>query len=159
MIVTTLDHLTNQVSLTPAMQTALDYLKKASAEQEFPGAEFKAGRVEVDGSQVYALFQEYETLPIAAEVKFEAHHNYIDIQFILTGVEVMGWAPASLLQNPTAYNAEKDTWHGVLPAGAMLPVKVTAGQAAVFYPEDGHAPKLAAVTPGAVKKIVVKVRV
>jgi YhcH/YjgK/YiaL family protein len=41
----------------------------------------------------------------------------------------------------------------------MTPVRVAAGEAAVFFPEDAHAPKLALSTPEPVLKVVVKVRV
>jgi biofilm protein TabA len=153
MIATTLEFIPRQMAMSADLQKALDFLKQANL------AELQPGRIEIDGQNVYALVQAYETLPITASVKFEAHRQYIDIQYIASGEEVMGWADLKALQDVTAYNPEKDVLHGMLPAGEMTPVRVAAGQAAIFWPEDAHAPKLAVSSPAPVKKVVVKVRV
>ncbi len=153
MIVAELDELAKQLALTPALQKALDFL---GAHRKGEGL---AERVEIDGAAVYALVQEFETVPAAAEIDFEAHRLYLDIQYVVSGEELMGWAPLSELTGAGAYNPAKDVLHGMFPAAAMTPVRVKAGQAAVFFPQDAHAPKLAGDRPGWVKKIVVKVAV
>jgi YhcH/YjgK/YiaL family protein len=153
MIITALESLSQQVPMSYAMQMALDFLKTSRT------TELQPGRVEIDSKNVYALIQTYETTLAPSEVRLEAHRQYIDLQYIVAGVEVIGWAHISGLQNPTAYDAEKDVWFGTLSRQEMTPIRVTAGQAAIFYPEDAHAPKLAFASPGAVVKVVVKVRV
>ncbi len=153
MILSDLDHLPRQAGTSPLMKKALEFLKKCQAE------ELEPGRVEIDGKNVYALVQAYETLPVTPEVKFEAHRQYIDIQFIQSGEEVMGWTALDRLKLLTAYDPEKDVCYGKLPADEFTPLRVSAGQAAIFYPEDAHAPKLALSIPAPVKKIVVKVAV
>jgi YhcH/YjgK/YiaL family protein len=57
------------------------------------------------------------------------------------------------------YDADKDIAFGTVPPKRWTPVHLEAGQAAVLYPEDGHAPKLAARSASPVMKIVVKVAV
>jgi YhcH/YjgK/YiaL family protein len=153
MIVAPLQDLARQVALNPRLKTALDWLAANAARSDLPE------RVEIDGKDVYALVQAYETAPAGEAMRLEAHQNYIDIQFIAAGEEVMGWAPVSELPEPTLYNPEKDVFHGNLPAKQLTPVLVKAGQAAIFYPADAHAPKLAGEKPAAVRKIVLKVRV
>lgn len=153
MIVTALNNLSQQIALPSVMQKAISYLKTVQA------AQLQPGRVEIDSKNVYALIQTYETALAPSEVRLEAHRQYIDLQYIVAGVEVIGWAHIAELQNPTAYDAEKDVWFGTLSRQEMTPVRVAAGQAAIFYPEDAHAPKLAFASPGAVIKVVVKVRV
>lgn len=153
MIVTSLESLPQQVPMSNAMQMALDFLKTSGTTELHPG------RVEIDGKNVYALVQSYETASAPSEVRLEAHRQYIDIQYIVTGVEVIGWAHIAGLQNPTAYDVEKDVWFGTLPRQEMTSVRVASGQAAIFYPEDAHAPKLAFASPASVLKVVVKVRV
>jgi biofilm protein TabA len=153
MIVTKLENLSHQVALSPNMSKALEYLKNVQT------AGLQPGQIEIDGKNVYVMIQAYETRPAAAEERLEAHRNYIDIQYVAAGEEAMGWAHIDALQNPTAYNPEKDVWYGTLPASGMTLVQVAQGQAAVFFPEDAHAPKLAAAAPVSVLKIVVKVRV
>ena len=44
-------------------------------------------------------------------------------------------------------------------AAAWSPLRLATGGLAVFFPEDAHAPGLAAGTPAAVIKIVIKVAV
>jgi YhcH/YjgK/YiaL family protein len=55
------------------------------------------------------------------------------------------------------YDIEKDACLGTVPKDEITPVYLQAGQLAVLYPEDGHAPKLAAGSPSHVVKVVVKV--
>jgi biofilm protein TabA len=153
MIVAALEYLAGQAVSPAGLKKGLAWLKEHGGDASLPE------RVEIDGKAVYALVQTYETIPAGAEVKLEAHKNYIDIQYIVSGEEMMGWADVRALRQPTAYNPDKDVFHGTLPVIEMTPVQVHPGQAAVFYPEDAHAPKLAVTEPQTVRKIVVKVRV
>jgi biofilm protein TabA len=153
MIVAALDDLPAQMAGSARMKKAMDFLQANRT------AEGLGERVEIDDKDVYAMFQVFETVPPGAEIKLEAHRQYIDIQYIVSGEEVMGWAHVSELHGATPYNPEKDVFEGTLPAARLTPVLVKPGQAAVFFPEDAHAPKLAAGQPARVKKIVVKVRV
>jgi len=152
MIVTDLIHAAEQFPAAPAMQQALAYL------QEVSGKALEDGRVELDGDKLYALIQSYETLAEGAW-KWEGHRRYIDIQYVAAGEEVLGWAPAESATITTPYNDAKDAWLGTVPQEDATPVKLVAGQLAVFYPSDAHAPKRAAGAPSAVKKIVIKVAV
>ena len=151
MIVAALSHLPGQTTQSARMQQALAWLQANQANPDLPA------RVEIDGKAIYAMVQEYETATAGALMKCEAHRAYLDIQYIATGEEMMGWAALDTLQNSTAYNPDKDVLFGEVAAAALTPVQVRAGQAAIFFPEDAHAPKLAVGAPCAVRKIVVKV--
>jgi len=152
MIVAALEHLPAQAAQNAAMQKAWDWLLANRANPDLPA------RVEIDGKAVFALVQAYETAPAGETVKCEAHRQYLDIQYIVSGEEMMGWAPLDALGSLTAYNPDKDVLFGEVPSSALTPVQVRAGHAAVFFPEDAHAPKLAVGTPCAVRKIVIKVQ-
>ena len=152
MIVSDIKHISRQAALSPGLQKAIDFLRSPDL-QTLPD-----GRVEIDGDRVFALVQRYETT-WAATPKFECHRNYIDIQFILSGEEIIGWAPADQMEITAAYDAGKDISFGTVAKGQWTPVHLQAGQMAVLYPEDGHAPKLALRNPSTVMKIVVKVGV
>jgi YhcH/YjgK/YiaL family protein len=56
-----------------------------------------------------------------------------------------------------SYDADKDICFGMVAKGKWTPLLLQAGQLAVLWPEDGHAPKLAAGASSSVMKIVVKV--
>jgi biofilm protein TabA len=113
----------------------------------------------INGTDVFALIQRYESKMVSDDLRFEYHRKYIDIQFIASGEEVVGWAPAERMTITEPYNDEKDVCFGTVRRGEMTQVYLKAGQIAVLYPEDGHAPGLAAVRPSKVMKVVVKVAV
>jgi len=107
---------------------------------------------------VFALVQRYETM--RAEVPtFEYHRKYIDVQFIASGEEVIGWATAESMKITEAYDEKKDICFGTVKQEMRTLVHLRAGQLMVLWPEDAHAPKLAAGEPSPVMKIVVKVAV
>jgi YhcH/YjgK/YiaL family protein len=150
MIVSDLKHLDHQVSMTTALRKAIDFLLRPDIHL------IPDGRVDIDGERVFALVQRYETV-ITDTPRFEYHRKYIDIQYIVSGEEVIGWAPAERMTITEAYEEEKDISLGTVLDGKMTLVYLKAGQLAILYPEDGHAPKLAADRPSCVFKIVVKV--
>jgi len=148
MIVTRLELLTSQIAITPALGTALSWLASAR-DQNLPD-----GRVEIDGSKVYALVQSYDSKP---EPRFEAHRRYLDIQYIVSGKEQFGWTALENLVPADPYNPEKDVVKGSVAAEAASFVKLSSGYLAVVWPADAHAPGMADGEPSPVKKIVVKV--
>jgi len=151
MIVTNLEHLHEQVALTASLQAAIDFLRQSRTQA------LVDGRVEVHGDQVYAVIQSYETYN--GEPKFEAHRNYLDVQYVAEGEEVLGWAFIDRLVINVPYDEAKDVCFGCVPQSDITLVRLSAGQCAVLYPTDAHAPKLAASMPTPVKKIVVKVAI
>ncbi len=152
MILADLKNAEDKIPGSPAFKKALDFLRRADI-RNLPD-----GKYEIDGARVYAMAQRYETIA-PAEPKFEAHRKYIDLQFLAEGAEVIGWAPLEKMRIAEVYDAEKDACFGAVPAGAWTPLLLGAGQLAVLYPEDAHAPRLAAGGTGRVTKIVVKVGV
>jgi len=114
------------------------------------------GRVDIDGDDVYALVQSYETAP-AAEKRFEAHRVYADIQYIVAGTELIHYAPLGSLYPVTDYDAAKDFRLYADPADST-PLHLSPGTFAIFHPNDGHKPGCVNGAPCLIKKIVVKVR-
>ena len=151
MITTNIEHLEEQVAMTPAMRRAVDWLKSVW------GQELPDGRVEIDGTTVYALVQSYTGKPIDAP-RYEAHRAYIDVQVVVTGQERFGWAPLEAMAAINEYNPEKDVIHGTVPAAESVLVPLRSGQLMVLYPSDAHAPGLSAGDDSPVQKIVLKVK-
>ena len=152
MIVTDLKDIDHQISMTLALKKAIEFLRLRGI-HDLPD-----GKVEIEGNEVFAVVQRYETIKADAP-KFEYHRKYIDVQFIVKGEEVIGWAPADRVTISEPYDADRDICFGTAGKGEWTPVFLRAGQLAVLWPEDGHAPKLAAGAPTAVMKVVVKVAV
>ena len=110
------------------------------------------GRHEVDGASLYALVQEYDT-KLKEQGKWEAHRRYIDLQFVVQGVEGFGYANVHHLQQGE-YDAAKD----LLPLqgeGDLIIVK--GGNFLLLMPEDAHMPCMAIGEPAPVRKIVLKI--
>jgi biofilm protein TabA len=116
------------------------------------------GRHDVDGDAVYALVQRYQTRPVA-ETRLEAHRRYIDIQYLLTGQEVIHWTPLEALAEATQpYDSVTDVAFYASVAD-MVPLLLRAGRFAILFPDDAHAPSCAWGDPAEVLKVVVKVAV
>jgi YhcH/YjgK/YiaL family protein len=151
-----LDRLENAGSYT-ALSTeiamALDYLHRTDFSQ------VPDGRYELDGDRVYAIVMRYKPKP-AAEAVWEAHRKYLDVQYMVAGVERMGYAPLNDgLPTQHAYDAEKDF---ILYDAKGDLFEVPAGSFAIFGPQDVHAPSLARASEEAateVQKVCVKCRV
>jgi biofilm protein TabA len=151
-IVTDLNNIDHQVEMTTSLRKAFDFLRRRDVHA------LPDGRVDIDGDKVFALVQRYETARTEAP-KFECHRNYVDVQFMVSGEEVLGWAALETMKTTEAYDEKKDICFGTVGPGKWTPVHLQTGQLAVLWPEDAHAPKLAAGDPSRVMKIVVKVAV
>jgi YhcH/YjgK/YiaL family protein len=114
-------------------------------------------RIEVDGDLVFALPQSYPTRPLE-QCRFESHRLYIDIQFVVSGAEGMGWAPVGALDVSEVHDPARDVAFYSLPA-RYATVPVHAGEFALFFPVDGHMPGLALPGIPGVRKVVMKIRV
>jgi YhcH/YjgK/YiaL family protein len=112
------------------------------------------GRTDIDGDNLFALVQEYDTKP-AEQGKWESHRKYIDVQYILSGRERMGFANIYRM-DLGEYLPEKD-FQGMGGEGNY--VDLSAGDFAIFFPEYGHKPGLCATAPEKVKKVVIKVKI
>ena len=150
MIVADLAQLRSQVVLTPNMETAIAFLERSGQEPH------SDGRLAVDGDNVFVEVQSYETTD-GPVTRFEGHRSHIDIQYVVSGEEIIGWAPASAVTESKPYDAEHDYWLGDADPARVTSISLTSNQLAVFYPSDPHSPRHSAGAPGPVKKLVVKV--
>ncbi len=118
-------------------------------------AEMACGRYEIEGCEVYAVVSSYDS-KIDEKALFEAHRNYIDIQYIASGCERIGAAHIGLLKEAKEYDEANDF---MLYEGTGDFFVAGEGTFAIFWPHDAHMPSMAADKPQNVKKVVVKVRV
>ena len=68
---------------------------------------------------------------------FEAHRNYIDIHYILSGKEAFGYADVDSLSTTKAYD-EADDYE--LLEGEISTLILKEGDFCVVFPEDAHIP-------------------
>jgi YhcH/YjgK/YiaL family protein len=153
MIITRLENVIEQVLLNQNMEMALNFLHRSDL-QNLP-----AGKIEINGTRVFAMIQTYETKFFNEQIIVEGHKKYIDIQYLVNGQELIGWVHAADTPMTTLYDENKDAWLATLPLEKTTLFKLLAGQAAILYPTDAHAPQLANGQLAIVKKIVIKVAV
>jgi uncharacterized protein, YhcH/YjgK/YiaL family len=123
--------------------------------QEKDFSKIEPGRYEIDGTAIYALVQQYVGIQ-KDEGMWEAHKRYIDIQYIVEGDEMIGYANVGKLNIRQEYDAVKDC---LLLDGSGNFFEIHKGEFVIFTPEDAHMPGLAVKNPKPVKKVVIKVAV
>lgn len=134
--------------LAQRLKAGFDYLQQT----DFSNAE--PGTVKIDDDQVFAMIQTYNSKP-RAQGFWESHRKYIDIQYVVDGVEHMGYANIDNLTSGD-YDAEKDL---IVHEGSGSFVVLHPGMFTLLFPVDVHMPQIAVESPHPVKKVVVKVAV
>lgn len=147
MIIDTLSNLHKYAGINRNFPKAFEYVLSQNLDAIGPG------KYPVDGTEVHAAVSLKDGVK-EADAKFEAHNNYIDIQVCPAGSEQIGWKPRNTCIQPKGeYNTEKDViFYDDKPD---MYFELHAGQFAIFFPEDVHAPMIG---EGPIKKLVVKVK-
>ena len=133
-----------------ALHRALCFARDFDSSQE-------DGRKEIDGDDIFAIAMSYET-KAAADLVFESHKKYIDIQVLLAGKELFDVTLDTDLKVKTAYSGENDAALWEAP-DLYTELPLVPGRFAVLYPQDIHRPCRIWDASMAVRKLVVKVRV
>lgn len=129
----------------PDFDRVFTELKRIGAEQ------IPAPRGDIRGDEVYLLFFE---MTGAGDAKLEHHSRYIDIHYVVEGVDQIGIKSTSSCEQlfTDKLEAEDYALYNDKP-DFVLPVK--QGTFAVFFPDDAHAPLMGTTT---FKKVVAKIR-
>lgn len=148
MIMDSLDKAEKYFNLHPAFKNVFTFLREKNL------SELSLGRHDIDGDR---LFCKIEKRPgrTRTESRLEAHRKYIDIQYVITGNDEMGWKPVSdckIIDMP--YDEKEDVM--IFKDEPVSWTNVPAGSFAIFFPEDSHAPL---VSMDEIHKIVFKVAV
>jgi len=148
MIIDSITNCHNYYSLNTRFSTAFEYLLS----NDF--SKFEPGKYEVDGNEIFVIVSDYMTKNIS-ECKWEAHRKYVDIQFIVDGVENFGYANIDSLKTIQNYNDEKDC---SLHEGEGDYLKFTKDNFIIAFPQDAHMPGTIFEESSKIKKVVVKVK-
>lgn len=132
MILDTLANASRYSGVHPLFAQAFAYMRDHDLNALTPGRHYIAG------DDLFVVIQHVHGRP-REEAQLECHRNYIDIQFVLDGIDEMGWKPLAACHAPVSdYLAEKDIrfFHDTPDAWLATP----AGAFCIFFPEDAHAP-------------------
>ena len=131
----------------PAWKLAFDWLHTVTPATP-------PGITPLKGDDIYANVMAYATAP-AEQCRFESHRKYVDLQYTITGAEIIDWLDSRQLTPDGGYDEAKDLqfYHAAPTQGQvhMLP-----GCIGIFYPSDAHRPKVADGCHGKVFKLVIK---
>lgn len=107
--------------------------------------------------RVKAIVSEYTTKKVN-ENGYEAHRDYIDIQYLISGSEKICCLPIEYLKETKAYNKDIDAAFYEEVEAKPQEMVIGNGYFTVLYPQDGHMPGLRVKIPQKVRKIVIKVK-
>lgn len=147
MIIDSLENVKHYRSLSERIKKGFEFLEEIDFDT------IEAGKYNVEGDDIFAIVSEYDTKN-HVDAKPEAHERYLDIQYIVKGEELMGYAPLEDQDIMIPYNADKDV---VFYKAETSPIKVSEGMFALFFPDDIHAPSMMINESKPVKKVVVKI--
>jgi len=147
MILDTLENAARYSGFKPGLSEGFGFL-------DHPGvAELEPGRYEISDDLVYAIVEKNDGRSVE-DGKLEAHRKYIDIQYIISGDESMGWSPRSDLVGSEGYDENRDLEFFTDKVQSI--VQVPSGSFTIFLPTDAHLP---GIGKGPIHKIIIKVAV
>ncbi len=149
MIYDKIDNLEIYVGISEDIRLGLEWLRDVNPDIE-------KGIHEIS-PRVKAIVSEYTTKEVN-ENGYEAHREYIDIQYLLKGYEKICCLPLEYLRETKPYLLEKDAVF--YEEAGLKPQEMIIGNGyfAIFYPQDGHMPCLISNLSEEVRKVVLKVK-
>ncbi|BDQ35384.1 YhcH/YjgK/YiaL family protein [Pseudodesulfovibrio portus] len=147
MILDILDNADFYVPLNPHLATAFAFLRRPDL------AQLETGRHEVD-DDVYAVVARGKGRKVE-DALIETHDHYLDLQYVISGTDTMGWkARRDLGPTTEAYDPRSDV--AFYKDAPTAWAEVAPGAFAIFFPEDAHLPM---ISDGELHKVIMKVRV
>lgn len=144
MIIDKFENLPLYFSCLPGLDRAAEFLS---------GGDIADGRHEIDGEKIFANVSSYEPKEFSADMRFEAHKKYADLQAVLAGGERIDWAPlGSLKEESEEYSKGGDI--AFYSGEKHMSVTLSAGEFVILFPGDAHKPCIR--SSGSVKKAVIK---
>lgn len=146
------ENMADHYSEVPLLKKCAQFLKKFEAEK------LPDGSYDIDGSRVFANIQSYRTRRQTESSRFEAHKKYIDVQYIVSGIEKIRWADVdSLSETEERYSKGQDI--AFYSGDAKFDFILTKGTFLLLFPQDAHMPGLSDEKDVNVRKIVFKIAV
>ena len=148
MIIDSLEHAYRDIDIHKDMKNVFQFLSQIDLETETGKYVLREGEVWIN------ILKISEGIPEDSCV-FEAHRDFIDIQFILHGEEIFGYSNIDRLQVKEPYCAKKDC---ELLEGDAQSFVMKSGDFCVLFPHDAHIPDLRKLNDGDLIRVVAKVK-
>ena len=147
MIIDRIENASRYYALGSGIAEALDYIKNNDL------SKIETGKYEIRKDKIQMIVNEYEQKS-TDRITMEAHRKNTDVQYWVSGSELMGYAPLQSQSLLEPFNEEKD--FGNYEADASFS-KLEPGMLAIYFPTDLHTAVADAQCNSKVRKIVFKV--
>ncbi len=148
MILATIEQAYRYADCHPGLSRGFDFLRSTKLD------ELPDGKVQIDGERLFAIVAHDQGRGRDGAI-LEVHRKYIDIQYVISGNELIGWQPLATCKTvKQAYDSATDLAFFLDRSSSWF--ELAPRSFAIFFPEDAHAPLAA---QGPVHKVVVKVSV
>lgn len=146
MIFDTIENSWRYEPLHPLFARAFEFIRSTDLRA------LKPGRYPIVGDDLLVIVESVSGRN-REQASLECHRQYIDIQFVLEGVDEMGWKSLSECHEPMEeYSEEKDIqFFRDIPASWIA---TPPDAFCIFFPEDVHAPLVAT---GNIRKAIFKI--
>ena len=149
MIFSSLNALKGKFEYPEAIQKAIDFMSTEDFKK------LPVGRYEIEGDDIFALVQD-QTTGSVSEKKAESHGNYIDIQFLMSGEEMQGYAPLTASAVGKQVEGKDNIFYDVVENEQFVHLK--AGDFTIYFTNDIHRPNCTDSQSMNIHKAVIKVR-
>lgn len=113
----------------PATKRAVAWIRALPAEPREGSFDLTDG--------MHALILRYPTTTVEAAGRFETHRRFVDLQYTLSGCEVLEWIPRASLVADGEYDQGKDLiLYGTCPVAGRI--VAAPGCFSIFTPLDAH---------------------
>lgn len=136
------------LGIHPNLDAALRFIQNTDLSAMEPG------EYPISGKDVWIRISDITTKP-EADAVLEAHRDFLDIQMVLRGEEIIRCGFLGDMTGITDSRPERDIF---FYQGPSQPIALTDGQFLILFPDDVHAPALTKGKPATVRKALVKVR-
>ena len=149
MVLDTIENAAKYLHLGDGIAKALSYIRQNDV------AAFEPGRYEIDNDRLVMLVFEYSN-KTTDKHKLEGHRRYIDLQYWVSGSELMGHDILNAQPLVEDYNEKAD--YAFYNCNASF-TRLSPGMFVIYYPTDLHTAVTDPQAESKVKKIVFKIRV
>ena len=149
MIKDKLKYTNNYCNISEKLKMGFEWLKSNNLDA------IDTGKHIIGNDGMYVNVESYNT---KTDANYEAHRKYIDIQYMINGVEYIGVTDIGECRVVEEYDNDRDIEFLVKNGGDEYQVLKT-GDFIVLFPNDAHKPSISPSKQTNVRKAVVKVPV
>jgi len=147
MILDILENSARYNALHKGFEKAFEFLKRSDLK------ELPVGTYEIDSNLIYAMVSKDQGREVE-EANLETHERYIDIQYVISGTDTMGYRAKRTCTKPIdEYNQKNDVqFFSDAPTSWAT---TQSGSFTIFFTDDAHMPL---ISKDIIHKVVVKVK-